>query len=163
MVPPASHGIPRAPWYSGTVSRKPARFRLQGYHLLWRIFPDPSANDWVYDFPRLLQQPPKPPHNPRVATLAGLAQPEFGLFPFRSPLLWESRLISFPWGTKMFQFPQLAHHLLCVQRCVSRHDPRRVSPFGNPRIYGCLHLPEAYRSLPRPSSPSCAKASTVRP
>ena len=30
----------------------------------------------------------------------------FGLFPFRSPLLWESRLISFPLGTEMFHFPR---------------------------------------------------------
>ena len=29
----------------------------------------------------------------------------FGLIPFRSPLLWESRLISFPSGTEMFHFP----------------------------------------------------------
>ena len=29
----------------------------------------------------------------------------------------------------------------------------RVAPFGNLRIKGCLHLPEAYRSLSRPSSP----------
>ena len=32
----------------------------------------------------------------------------FGLFPFRSPLLRESRLISFPPGTEMFQFSGLA-------------------------------------------------------
>jgi hypothetical protein len=38
-----------------------------------------------------------------------------------------------------------------------------VSPFGHPRIVACLRLPEAYRSLPRPSSPPNAKASTVRP
>ena len=37
-----------------------------------------------------------------------------------------------------------------------------VTPFGNLRINGRLHLPEAYRSLPRPSSPPRAKASTVR-
>ena len=43
------------------------------------------------------------------------------------------------------------------------HDPDRVSPFGNLRIKACLRLTEAYRSLPRPSSPACAKASTVRP
>ena len=29
----------------------------------------------------------------------------------------------------------------------------RVVPFGNPRINGHLHLPAAYRSLSRPSSP----------
>ena len=39
---------------------------------------------------------------------------------------------------------------------------RRVPPFGHPRILACLQLPEAFRSLPRPSSPVCAKASTVR-
>ena len=36
---------------------------------------------------------------------------------------------------------------------------RRVSPFGHPRIAGRVLLPLAYRSLPRPSSPSCAQAS----
>ena len=34
-----------------------------------------------------------------------------------------------------------------------------VSPFGNPRIKVCCRLPEAYRRLTRPSSPSAAKAS----
>ena len=29
---------------------------------------------------------------------------------FRSPLLTESRLISFPMGTEMFQFPTFASH-----------------------------------------------------
>ena len=39
----------------------------------------------------------------------------------------------------------------------------RVAPFGNLRIKGYLHLPEAYRSLSRPSSPLRAKASAMRP
>jgi hypothetical protein len=34
--------------------------------------------------------------------------------------------------------------------------PSRVSPFGYLRIQACLRLPEAFRSLPRPSSPICA-------
>jgi hypothetical protein len=38
-----------------------------------------------------------------------------------------------------------------------------VSPFGNLRIKVCWQLPEAYRSLPRPSSPLSAKASAKRP
>jgi hypothetical protein len=41
--------------------------------------------------------------------------------------------------------------------------PRAVSRFGDLRVEACLRLTGAYRSLPRPSSPSCAKASTVRP
>ena len=39
--------------------------------------------------------------------------------------------------------------------------PRRVSPFGHPEITARVQLPQAFRSLPRPSSPLDAKASTV--
>src|SRR4028118_1593036 len=38
-----------------------------------------------------------------------------------------------------------------------------VSPFGNLRVKGCSHLTAAYRSVPRPSSPVYAKASTNCP
>jgi hypothetical protein len=38
-----------------------------------------------------------------------------------------------------------------------------VSPFGNPGINECSPLPRAYRSVPRPSSPLDAKASTRCP
>ncbi len=63
--------------------------------------------------------------------------------------------------------------LLEVVRCFSslrsplsligdRPSACRVAPFGNHRIKGHLHLPCAYRSLSRPSSPPIAKASTIR-
>ena len=39
-------------------------------------------------------------HDPKLETW-------FRLFPFRSPLLRESRLLSFPSATKMFQFTEL--------------------------------------------------------
>ena len=42
-----------------------------------------------------------------------------------------------------------------------RGFPRQVSSFGHPRIDACMQLPEAYRSLPRPSSPTRTKASPV--
>lgn len=44
-----------------------------------------------------------------------------------------------------------------------RYEPHQVTPFGNLRINACLRLSEAYRSLPRPSSPAGAKASTTYP
>src|SRR5689334_2753655 len=81
--------------------------------------------------------------------------PRFGLFPVRSPLLGESRLISVPPGTEMFQFPGLAPFR------VTDLAARRVAPFGHPGITARMQLPQAYRSLPRPSSPLDAKASTV--
>ena len=40
-------------------------------------------------------------HDPKLKTW-------FRLFPFRSPLLRESRLLSFPSATKMFQFTELS-------------------------------------------------------
>src|SRR5207247_2677765 len=89
--------------------------------------------------------------------------PWFGLFRVRSPLLTESLLFSLPRGTEMVHFPRFAPADLCIQPEVARHDPGGVAPFGHLRINACLPLPEAYRCLPRPSSPLCAKASTVNP
>jgi hypothetical protein len=68
-------------------------------------------------------------------------------------------LMSFPPGTEMFQFPGFASTPY-VFRC--RYPHGWVSPFGNPRINDRSHLPAAYRSVPRPSSPLGAKASTER-
>jgi hypothetical protein len=59
----------------------------------------------------------------------------------------------------MFQFPGFASTPY-VFRC--RYPHGWVSPFGNPRINDRSHLPAAYRSVPRPSSPLGAKASTER-
>jgi hypothetical protein len=91
--------------------------------------------------------------------------------------------MSFPPGTEMFQFSGLASNPLCIQgsdtsyQTIEDKDGRRfraarrlasmvwkwVSPFGNPRIKARSQLPTAYRSVPRPSSPARAKASTERP
>ena len=70
-------------------------------------------------------------------------------------------IISFPLGTKMFQFPRLPSPGLCVQPEDAAGLPQQVSLFGYPRINACTRLPEAFRSVPRPSSALDAKASTV--
>ena len=64
-----------------------SQFRLQDSHLLWYAFPHTST---IMKF-----------CNSNVRT---------GLVPFRSPLLRESLLLSFPTGTKMFQFPAYTFH-----------------------------------------------------
>jgi hypothetical protein len=96
------------------------------------------------------------PRNPAMQA------PQFRLFPFRSPLLRESLPLSIPQGTEMFHFPWFHSTDLCIQSAVTRHDSGWVSPFGYLRIIACLPLPEAFRSLPRPSSSSDAKAFTMR-
>ena len=64
-------------------------FYLRGYHPLRLVFPNHSTKYFMLT--------------------------TFRLLPFRSPLLGKSRLISFPLGTEMFQFPRFASLDLCIQ------------------------------------------------
>ena len=123
-------------------------FRARGYHPLRRRFPAACAN---------LVRPTSGSRNP------GRQACRFGLFRVRSPLLTESRLISFPPGTEMFHFPGCDLAPLWIHDAMTPDERRRIAPFGNPRIKGCLRLPVDYRGLPRPSSPAVAKASIMRP
>ena len=83
--------------------------------------------------------------------------PRFGLFRVRSPLLGESLVyFLFLQVLRCFSSLRLPLHL-GVDNWPSASW---VVPFGNPWINGYLHLPTAYRSLSRPSSPPRAKAST---
>ena len=67
----------------------------------------------------------------------------------------------------MFHFPGLSLlDYLLIRRLglyptVGRLSTAAVSRFGDPRIKAFLQLPEAYRSLSRPSSASGAKASSM--
>ena len=60
----------------------------------------------------------------------------------------------------MFQFPGFPSHTLCVQVWITQRYLCWVPSFGNPRVTGYLLLTVAYRSLSRPSSAPCTKAST---
>jgi hypothetical protein len=57
----------------------------------------------------------------------------------------------------MFQFPGFASLL----RAMTGVATSRVAPFGHLGIIACVPLPRAFRSLPRPSSPPCAQASST--
>jgi hypothetical protein len=88
-------------------------------------------------------------HTPHLYCITAAIR--FGLFRFRSPLLTVSQLIFFPLATQMFPFAEV--HV--PQR--EQEKPEGFSyevAFGNPRISGFVLLPEAYRSLTRPSSSS---------
>ena len=105
MVLPDSPRVSRVPGYLGNIPQSLCR-PLPDCHRLWCRFPPGFA--WQKDF--LLRGNaaalPGCSRNPDLATPAGLARDRFGLFRVRSPLLAESRLISLPRGTKMFQFPR---------------------------------------------------------
>ena len=52
---------------------------------------------------------------------------QFGLIPFRSPLLGKSQLISFPRGTKMLQFPRFDLRHPCDGVSIKDRIPIRTS------------------------------------
>ena len=121
--------------------------RIRDYHPLWLFFPEHSSHNlsttaWSY--------------NPSGALLRHW----FGLFSVRSPLLGESLVyFLFLEVLRCFSSLRLPHYISSD----SRSSTCWVVPFGNPWIKGYLHLPKAYRSLSRPSSPPWAKASAMRP
>src|SRR2546421_545703 len=131
MVPRCSDKISRVSSYSSSLTG--LCFRLQGYHLLWPDFPDCSTST-----------------HPITTT---------GLVPVRSPLLGESRLISFPPVTEMFQFTGFAPYTyeFSVRYLLRGGFPH--SEIAGSKLV--CQLADAYRRLPRPSSPSTAKASAI--
>ena len=68
------------------------------------------------------------PTTPVTQRLLAMTRDRFGLFPFRSPLLRESLLLSLPVGTEMFHFPTLPPPALCVQAGAMGH----YAPSGFP-------------------------------
>ena len=126
---------PRATW---DPVRESLRFRLRGCHSLCRCFPASSAIPAICNSLPDRQLRLDGPATPVTQRLPALTRDRFGLFPFRSPLLRESQLLSLPVGTEMFHFPTFPPPALCVQAGVTGHDARQVSPFGNPRINAWL-------------------------
>ena len=86
------------------------------------------------------------PATPDVQRSRAVTYVRFRLFPFRSPLLGESQLLSFPGGTEMVHFPPFASRLLWIRRRMAGVTSGRVAPLGNPRVKACLRLSGAYRS-----------------
>ena len=140
MVPPASRPASRTGRYSGTPLRQT------------RLSPTGLSPSLALRSRRVQLGSSNASVGPTTPVPQG---DRFGLEPVRSPLLGSSRLISLPPGTEMFQFPGFAS----VRRRMTALAGCRVSPFGHPGLTGCVLLPPAYRSLPRPSSPPCAQAS----
>src|SRR3954465_1673956 len=126
MVPADSDSLPRGESYSGYPSAS-APFAYGALTLCGRRFRAVPLGARVLN--GVLQ--------PR-----GGSPPRFGLVRVRSPLLTESRFLSLPPGTEMFQFPGLTRAL------------RDQSPFdGSPGTIAACHALE----------PPGAKTSPTRP
>ena len=145
VVHPVSHGISRVPRYSGSDLVNIA-FRLRGSHPLWQAFPDLSTK-LVHRCDR-----PQPQRiNPLVWPLPRSLATTYGIsFDFSSSPYLDVSVQAVP------------HVHLFDSMHVDWILSSRVAPFRNPRINGYLLLPEAYRSLSRPSSAPDAKAFSLR-
>jgi hypothetical protein len=152
VVPPDSRGIPRVPRYSGTrattlggVSSTGLSPCLVGRSNPLRLHSQPSRVT-----PALALQP------------QGACSLVWANVPVRSPLLRESRLISFPRVTEMFQFTRLASPGLCIQLGDDRYEPAgfpHSGTTGSQPACGSPMLFAAYRALRRlsvPRHPPCA-------
>ena len=145
MVPPVSHGVSRVPRYSGYDLLTP--FSPTGFSPSMTGLPRP----FVY---RCL--PMAPSATPSILLHSVWPLPislatTFGISVdyFSSPYL-DVSVQAVP-HVHLFDSMHVDRVLLC-----------RVSPFGNLRIEAHLQLPEAYRSLSRPSSAPDAKAFPLR-
>ena len=149
MVLADSHGISRAPCYLGTSPRVLRDF------VYGALTPCGAAFQTASTISRICNSLPAPvnqlarPTTPIWQRHRAITPHRFRLFPFRSPLLRESLLLSSPRGTEMFQFPRLPLLALCVQTRVTGHYPSLVSQFGHPRVGACL---TAHRGLSQPAT-----------
>ncbi len=110
---------------------------LRDCHPLWCHFPK--------DFGSLPLIPGHRPHDPRRYPAW------FGLVPVRSPLLRESRLISAPPGTEMFQFPGSPRAFRDRRSLGS--SPGLFAAFHARILMTPRHPPRALRSLTTPIGP----------
>src|SRR5439155_9850341 len=88
------------------IRRKAVQFRLRDGCPLRCAVPRASTTTRLCNFRRAGHGSEPDALQPPTDNACPLASVEFGLIPFRSPLLRESPLISFPRGTEMFHFPR---------------------------------------------------------
>ena len=145
MVPPVSHRVSRVRRYSGSSLIR-FSFRLRGSHPLWPAFPYRSTNlsyRCVSPQPRGIN-PSVWPLPRSLATTCGISVD----------------VSSWPYLDVSVQAVPYVH--LFDSMHVTTVLPWWVPPFGDLRINGYLLLPEAFRSLSRPSSALSAKAFPLR-
>ena len=119
VVPPASHRVSRVPWYSGYC-----QLTFDFVYWTFTVYGLLSQNNSTINRQYLIQS--ATPQN---------QVPRFGLFPFRSPLLWKSSFLSSPAATQMFQFTVCSLVKLCIHLTILEVFSSR---FPHSDIYGSL-------------------------
>ena len=136
---------------------EPYRFTYGAVTLYGPTFLTGSVTAGFCNFPPGVGSRTHAPHDTAPATHPRLTQVRFRLFRVRSPLLTESILFLFQQVLRCFN--SLRWHPFGWHGMTRAGFPHSDIPGSKP----AWRLPEAYRSLPRPSSPSGAKASPMHP
>ena len=142
MGPAVSHRISRVPRYSGYYQASSVS-RVRDCHPISSFFPKRST--LLISCHIVVLQP-----------LYCLNSIGLGCSPFARHYLGNHFCFLLLWVLRCFSSPRLP------SLRNDRPSTCRVAPFGNHGINCYLHIPRAYRSLSRPSSPPRAKASAIR-
>src|SRR5579883_2718764 len=154
MVSVASRRVSRAPRYSGIS------FESGPFSPTWlshSMAPLSRGLRLTTGLVTLLFETLQPLLHPRVQQVR--------LLRFRSPLLSQSRFLSFPPGTEMVHFPGFAHTRLWIHRAVRGFYPRGFPhseipgskpACGSPRLIAACHV---LHRLLLPRHPPCALSS----
>src|SRR5204862_6811602 len=121
VVPAGSAGVSRARPYSGTRQESPCIFAYRAVTFCGVTFHSLRLTHGFVTFRPAGRRIKPSPTTLTQQRLPPVTLRKFGLFPFRSPLLRESRFLSFPLGTKMFQFARLPLPALCIQTGTRAH------------------------------------------
>ena len=146
MVPPTSHKVPRASWYSGSCPVLHP-FAYGALTPSGRLSQNRSARILV---------------PLRQSITPGCTHPGLGSSAFARRYLRNRCFFLFLRVLRCFSSPGSPPCAMDLHMD-DRGFPCRVSPFRHLRIVGYLLLPEAFRSLSRLSSALSAKASALRP
>ena len=148
MVPAHSHKVSRVSWYSGSCSAS-FRFAYGALTLSGRSFQNRSATVRSH----------KCSPNPGVHAL------RFGLFPFRSPLLWKSHVVFSSSGYLDVSVHRVPFHSLWIGLWIlevfsSRFPHSDISGSmdicSSPKLFAAYHV---FHRLLVPRHPPCALSS----
>ena len=117
-----------------TVNREPASFAYGPITLYGAPFQVLQLDGAFVTLPQGPASLRRRPPQPRMRNAQGLTRIRFRLFPFRSPLLRESRFFFFSCGYLDVSVPRVRLRTLCIQMRIAEHYLGWVAPFGNPRI-----------------------------
>ncbi len=148
VVPACSHKVSRVSWYSG-YRHVSSSFMYGAFTLFGRLSKTFPLN--------LLNQFRGP--NP------GMHARRFGLFPFRSPLLWKSHVVFFSSGYLDVSVHQVPDVWLCIHHtttevCSARFPHSEISGSKcichSPKLFAAYHV---FHRLLVPRHPPCALSS----